>query len=88
MKKNLNVGQVTEDSLGMAHYLVRDIKSLESTIIPIFDKITLLTSKEFSFLQFKNCLAIVKDPSLSRESKINNLLLEKQNKCPDSYVSS
>jgi hypothetical protein len=88
IKKNLGVGSVVKDKDGMAHYLVRDIDTLINFIVPIFDKNPLLTSKEFSFLQFKKCLAIFKDSSLTLENKITLIEEIQSNKCPDYFIPS
>lgn len=57
IKKQLGVGSVKSEQ-GMAHFLIRDKKSLETVLIPIFDKYLLLTSKEFSYKKFRLCLEI------------------------------
>ncbi len=88
IKKNLGVGSVVEDKDGMAHFLVRDIKSLTNIILPIFDNNPLLTSKEFSYIQFKNCLAIINNNSLTQDEKITFIDKEKAHKCPDTYIPS
>jgi len=88
MKKSLGVGSVRKDKLGMAHFLVRDTKSLIQVILPIFDSFPLLTSKEFSYIQFKNCLHISKDSSLTMDEKFALIEKEKKNKCPETFIPS
>lgn len=88
IKKNLGVGSVVEDKRGMAHFLIRNKKDLIETIIPIFDKFPLLTSKEFSYQQFKKCLNISNDISLSSIEQISLIKKEKSIKCPNNYIPS
>jgi len=79
---------VTEDKSGMAHYLVRDKKNLIEIIIPIFEKYKLLTSKEYSYNQFKKCLAIAENTLLTLEERINLIKKEKSYFCPETYIPS
>jgi hypothetical protein len=70
MKKFLGVGVVREDKGGMAHFLVRDKETIKKVIIPLFDKNILLTSKEYNYIQFKRCIEISDDSTLTQEQKI------------------
>jgi len=88
MKKILGVGSVITDKAGMAHYLVRDTKTLKEVIIPLFDSFPLLTTKEFSYNQFKTCLDIANDITLDQETKIILIKKEKSNKCPEDFIPS
>lgn len=75
IKKELGVGCIRTDNT-MVHFLIRDKKNLQSTIIPIFNKFLLLTSKEYDYILFKNALDISNNNNLSQEEKIdmiNNL---------------
>jgi len=58
MKKLLGVGKVRKDKYGMAHLLIRDKKSLENVIIPLFESFPLKTDKIYSFKKFKKSLSI------------------------------
>jgi len=88
VKKNLKVGQVTVEKTGMVNYLVRNIGHLKEVILPIFDKYPLLTRKEFSYNQFKKCLAIAEDKNMSQDEKIKAILLEKLNKYHTTFEAS
>jgi hypothetical protein len=70
MKKTLGVGVVREDKRGMAHFLVRDKETIKKIIIPLFDKNILLTSKEYNYLNFKRCIEISDNSTLTQEQKI------------------
>ena len=71
IKKKIGVGVVRKDKEDMAHYLVRDVMSLQNSILPIFNNHKLKTKKYYDFLKFKDCLNIYADPSLSQIEKIN-----------------
>jgi len=58
MKKQLKVGKVRKDKNNMAHYLIRDLNSLKSVIIPLFDKYSLKTIKQQSYKVFKESINI------------------------------
>jgi len=88
IKKNLGVGSVVEDKDGMAHFLVRDKTTLIKIVLPIFDRNPLLTRKEFSYIQFKKCLAISGSSALTQEDKIHLIEEEKAKKCPDTFIPS
>jgi len=75
IKKNLGVGVVREDKRGMAHYIIRDKVIIKDIIIPLFEKNSLLTSKEKNYQQFKHCIDISDDATLTQEQKI--LLIDK-----------
>ena len=71
----------------MAHYRIRDMKVLSSTIFPIFDKYTLLTSKYFNYIKFKEAYKILNDTSLSKDLKDKLIFDLIDSKIPDGYVS-
>jgi len=88
MKNILGVGVVRKDKIGMAHFLIRNKEIIKKVVIPLFDQNTLLTSKEFSYLKFKQCIEISNDSTLTQEQKI--LLINKIRSTPisDTFVSS
>jgi hypothetical protein len=47
MKKELGVGKVRKDKLGMAHYIIRDQKGIEEKVIPLFEEYQLRTEKRY-----------------------------------------
>ena len=88
IKKQLGVGSIYVESNGkMAHYRIRDMKVLSSTIFPIFDKYTLLTSKYFNYIKFKEAYKILNDTSLSKDLKDKLIFDLIDSKIPDGYVS-
>lgn len=52
LKKEMGVGRISI-SKGMISYVISNHKDLLEKVLPIFDKYTLLTSKEFSYLKFR-----------------------------------
>ena len=86
IKKQLGVGSIYIDKeRSMAYYKIRDLKNIESVIFPIFDKYSLLTSKQFNYLKFKQAFEITKHSCIGDK---NNLIKELWNsKCPDDYIS-
>lgn len=73
IKSHLGVGSVTQfdKNSNMVDYKIRDKDSLLNTIIPLFDKYPLLTTKRFNYLIFKACLLISNNKNLSQLEKIN-----------------
>ena len=71
----------------MASYRIRDKTVLFSVIFPIFDKYSLLTSKQYNYLKFKEALLISNKNSLSTVEK--NSLIETlvSTKPPLDYIS-
>lgn len=72
----------------MAEYRIRDIQQLKEVILPIFDEYTLLTSKEFHYLLFREALLIYTDPSLCFEEKDQKLRALQSRKLPIGYQST
>ena len=70
IKRKLGIGVVRKDKLGMAHFLVRDLKAIINIIIPLFDSYPLQTSKRIDFLKFKECSLVWRDDSLTQSQKI------------------
>lgn len=87
-KKQLKCGKVISSKDGMSHYLIRDKKNLKLNLIPIFENNKLLTSKEYSFLVFKECINIADNCYLSQIEKIEKILKIKDVKIADNFVSS
>jgi hypothetical protein len=82
----LGVGSVTKDGT-KGQLFIRDRKIIESVIIPIFDKYTLLTSKYFDYIIFKKALAILNNVNLNKTAKDLELLRLKNSKVPTNYLS-
>lgn len=78
IKKFLGVGSILKyEAQQIACFSINDRKVLKEIIFPIFDKHPLLTSKYFSYLQFKKVWNILDDKNLNQEEKnkaIENLL--------------
>ena len=86
IKKQLGVGSVTKDNT-KGQFFIRDRKTIENLILPIFDKHPLLTSKYFDYLIFKKALDIFNDINLTKENKNTKLLELKNSKLPCNYKS-
>lgn len=86
IKKELGVGSVTKDN-NKGQFFIRDRKHIENIILPIFDKYPLLTSKYFDYSRFKKALAILNNDSISKEQKDKDLLILKNSKKDDNYLS-
>jgi hypothetical protein len=86
IKKELGVGSVTKDGT-KGQLFIRDRKTIESVIIPIFDKYPLLTSKYFDYIRFKKALAILNNVNLNKTAKDLELLRLKNYKIPANYLS-
>ena len=66
---------------------IRDRKTLETVILPIFDKYPLLTSKYFDYSRFKKALGVLNNVSLSKQDRDTKLLNLKNLKVPSNYKS-
>jgi hypothetical protein len=88
IKSQLKVGSIFIDKKGkQAHFIIQDLNALNSIIFPIFDKYSLLTSKHFYYIKFKNSYNILTDKSLDKLKKdklINQIVLTKATK---DYIS-
>lgn len=87
IKKQLGVGTVRSDKQGMAHFLIRDKRSIETILIPIFDTYSLLTNKEFSYLKFKRSLEVW-NSEMSQADKASIIHAIHLEPLPANYVSS
>lgn len=86
VKKQLGVGSVTKDNT-KGQFFIRDRKTIERVILPIFDKHPLLTSKYFDYSRFKKALDMLNNVSLSKQDRDSILLNLKNLKVPDNYKS-
>jgi len=82
----LGAGKVTKDGT-KAQILIRDRKLIGSMIIPIFDKYPLLTTKHFHYLLFRQAYFILINNNLSKEVKNEQLIVIKNSKVSDNYIS-
>lgn len=69
--KNLGFGTITKDG-NKCQILIRDRKKLK-TIIEIFDKYPLLTSKYFNYLKFREAFFILQNELVTKEEKDSKL---------------
>jgi hypothetical protein len=88
MKKKLGIGSVRIDKRGMAHFLIRDKESIKNIIIPLFDTNTLLTSKEYHYLNFKKCFNISDNIGYTQIQKIRLITQILSITISDTYISS
>lgn len=86
MKKELGVGSVTKDGT-KGQLLIRDRKTIEQVIFPIFDKYPLLTTKHFDYLRFKKAFYVIKDTNLTTDQKSEKLFSLKDSRVPLFYIS-
>lgn len=86
IKHNLGVGQVSVSG-NSAEFRIRDRKTINQVIFPIFDKYPLLTSKYFNYDLFKQAAAIMNDTNLSTDDKHKLLLNLKTLEMPKDYLS-
>jgi hypothetical protein len=70
IKSQLGVGNINKEvKTNMVNYRIRDRKTLNKVIFPIFDKYPLLTSKYFNYIQFKEAYSILENNSLTKHQK-------------------
>lgn len=86
VKKELGVGSVTKDNT-KGQYFIRDRKTIEKVILPIFDKYSLLTSKHFDYIKFKKALDVMNSATLTDIEKNTKLLNLKDSSLPINYIS-
>lgn len=88
IKKNLGVGSIFRDEKnGMASFLIRDRKMLNSVIFPIFDKYPLLTTKYFDYQRLKTAYSILENPTLSKMERDRLMLTCLNQKPAPNYLS-
>ena len=86
IKKNLGVGSITEDG-NKVQFFIRNRKTIETVIIPVFDKYSLLTVKYFDYLKLKKALFVLNNNELTKEEKDQELIKIKSSKLADNYIS-
>lgn len=86
VKRNLGVGSITKDGNKM-QYFIRDKNIIKNTLIPIFDKYPLLTTKQFDYLKLKEALFILNNNNLTKEEIDAKLEAIKLSKPYKSYKS-
>lgn len=86
IKKQLGVGSIIKDGT-KAQYFIRDKKTIETVIIPIFDKYPLLTTKYFDYIKLKKALVILNNANLSKQDKNIELLAIRSTKANNDYLS-
>lgn len=90
IKKMLGVGSVNVPNSkdNSAEFRIRDMRTIIDVILPIFDKYTLLTSKQFHYLLFRKAILLYSDSTLSFAEKDKQLTLLKSQSLPKNYISS
>lgn len=86
IKRELGVGSIIKDGKKLK-FFIRDIKKIESVLIPIFDKYPLLTTKYFYYIKFKKALSILNNTEFTKEYKDIEILKLKNLKPPVDYIS-
>jgi hypothetical protein len=86
IKGNLGVGSITEDG-DKVQFFIRNRKTIETVIIPIFDKYSLLTTKHFDYLKLRKALFVLNNDELTKEEKDQELTKVKSSKPANDYIS-
>lgn len=86
IKKELGFGSITSDG-NKAQFFIRNRKTIETVIIPIFDKYSLLTTKYFDYLKFKKALLVLNNDKLTKEEKDRQLIIIKNSSPTNDYLS-
>lgn len=86
IKKQLGFGSVTKDN-NKGQFFIRDIKVIKTIILPIFDKYSLLTRKQFNYLKFRQVLYILEDNNLTKDEKDKKIFFIKKSEMPLNYIS-
>lgn len=91
IKRQLGAGSISIDQKkSIAQFKIKDRKTLESVIFPIFDNNLLLTKKYYNYIKFKQAYAIISAiprfyiSSTAKENLINDVI---SSRCPDDYKS-
>lgn len=90
IKKMVGVGEVSIPKDGNCCYRIRDRKNIIKYILPIFDKYSLLTSKNFNYKLFREAILIYDNPNISRSVKnvqLGQLKVEQKSGIPIGYIS-
>lgn len=72
----------------VAEFRIRDTEKIRGYVLPIFDKHTLLTSKEWDYVNFRKALLTYLDPNISYQEKDSVLTALKSSEMPEDFVSS
>jgi hypothetical protein len=86
IKQQLSVGSIIKDN-DKAQFFIKDREKLEKFIFPIFDKYSLLTSKQFNYLRLKKAFYILQNSNLIKHEKDKKLLALKNESVPINYIS-
>jgi hypothetical protein len=85
----LKVGSIFVEKDGnIAVFRIRDRKLLEKVIFPIFDKYSLLTTKQFNYDKFKQAHIILSNTILTKSEKDIKLLKILNSKPSVNFISS
>lgn len=89
IKSVLNCGSIGSSSISMRRFRIRDRLILKEVVIPIFDKLGLLTYKMYRFELWLEALKIWEDKEISREEKVERVkeIKEKMSMIPKEYKS-
>lgn len=88
IKNQLAAGKIyVEKNQNMASFTIRDLKTINNLIIPIFDQYPLLTSKYLNFSKFKTAASILSDKTYSKLEKDKLLMELKSTTIPLNYIS-
>jgi hypothetical protein len=88
IKTQLKAGKIYVEKDGShAHFRIRDRKLIESIVFPIFDKYTLLTTKQFNYNKFKEAYFILTNPSLNNLEKDTLIFNIIKTRPPLNYIS-
>ena len=85
------MGSVKVRAKPFAEFVIRDCYKIRDSVLPIFDKHTLLTSKEFRYLNFRKALLTHLDVNLSpqeKDSVLSALIHTCSGAMPSGFVSS
>jgi hypothetical protein len=82
----LGTGKVKQSG-NAASYVIRDRKQLAQYVFPIFDKYSLLTSKQFNYLKFKKAYSILENTNLNTLERNTQLLEIYRKPIPENYIS-
>jgi len=86
IKTRLGVGKVKQSG-NFSSFVIRDRKILSKYVFPIFDKYSLLTSKQYNYLKFRKAFSILEDSNLNNSQKNIQLLDIYRKAIPLNYIS-
>lgn len=88
IKSQLGIGNISQNKkTNMANFKITKLEHIGKYIIPIFDKYSLLTTKQYNYERFKKAYYILINNNISileKNNKLNELKLSKPN---SSYIS-